>query len=165
MAVMEPCHSAVRWPLAAILATTLVGCGDSSEPPATRWTDAAAPFTAPVKMRWYTDEQATAGQALYRANCAECHRDDAAGHPDWRRRDAAGRLPPPPLNGSGHTWHHPLSHLRLVVREGGARWEGTMPGFATRLDGKQIDTILAWAQSHWRDEIYAAWLERGGLSK
>ena len=150
---------------AALMLTGLSACGDSSEPGSARWTDSAAPPSAPARERWYSDQQVAIGQPLFRVNCARCHRDDASGDPDWRRRDAAGKLKPPPLNGSGHTWHHPLTQLRRVVRDGGAPWQGTMPAFGNQLEPQQIDAILAWAQSHWSDDIYAGWLQRGGLGK
>ena len=116
-------------------------------------------------MRWYKADQVAAGQPLFQTYCAKCHREDASGDPGWRQRDAAGHLPPPPLNGSGHAWHHSLDHLRQVAREGGARWQGSMPGFGDKLEAMQIDAIFAWLQSHWSDEIYADWLQRGGLNR
>lgn len=35
-----------------------------------------------------------------------------------------------------------------------------MPAFADKLSPQEIDAILAWAQSHWSDKIYAIWRER-----
>ena len=45
---------------------------------------------------------------------------------------------------------------------------GGLPGFAETLNAGEIDSILAWVQSRWPEEIYVAWLERtvqrkGGL--
>ena len=147
------------------IALILSGCVEPKDESLDRWTDAAAPSSAPIKMRWYTAEQVVAGEPLYRKNCQECHRDKAQGTVDWKRRDAAGNLPPPPLNGTAHAWHHSLNVLRRVVREGGVRLGGTMPGFADTLNAEQIDAILAWVQSHWSEEIYVSWLERGGPSQ
>ncbi|HOP14969.1 MAG TPA: cytochrome c [Gammaproteobacteria bacterium] len=154
------------WLAAAGLA--LAACEQSQEDAKARWTDSAAPAGAPVQPRWYAQEQVAAGALLYRENCASCHKENAEGTPDWKTPDVNGKLPPPPLNGTAHAWHHPLEVLRTVVTRGGAPVGGSMPAFADKLDQAQIDAILAWVQSHWSDEIYAIWKERdlatrGGL--
>ncbi len=107
--------------------------------------------------RWYTQEQVERGYALFQKNCAECHKPDASGDPNWKQVDAEGKLPPPPLNGTAHAWHHPLPLLRRIVRTGGVPMGGTMPSFKDKLQPDEIDAILAWVQSHWSDEIYATW--------
>ena len=139
---------------------TLAACESERPDPKARWTDTAAPAGAPVMMRWYRPEQVKAGAALYAQNCASCHKPNAEGTADWKTRDANGKLPPPPLNGTAHTWHLPLGILRTVVRRGGAPMGGSMPAFADKLSAQEIDAILAWVQSHWSDEIYAIWHER-----
>ena len=146
------------WLVAAVI--TLAACEQSQEDPKARWTDSAAPASAPVERRWYTQDQVMAGAPLYRENCATCHKENAEGTPDWKTRDANGRLPPPPLNGTAHAWHHPMDILRSVVKRGGAPVGGTMPAFGEKLDEAQIDAILAWVQSHWSDEVYKIWYER-----
>ena len=40
------------------------------------------------------------------------------GQPDWNVRKEDGTLPPPPLNGDGHTWHHADGLLYRIVRPG-----------------------------------------------
>lgn len=157
-----------RMILLAAAGIALAACEQSQEDPKARWTDSAAPAGAPVPQRWYTQNQVEEGAVLYRENCATCHKQNAKGTPDWKTRDANGKLPPPPLNGSAHAWHHPLDVLRTVVKRGGAPVGGSMPAFADKLDEAQIDAVLAWVQSHWSDEIYAIWHERdlavrGGL--
>jgi mono/diheme cytochrome c family protein len=142
------------------LSLLLTACEQSQQDPKARWTDSAAPAGAPVIMRWYSREQVAAGAALYGKNCASCHKASAEGTPGWKKRDANGKLPPPPLNGTAHAWHHPLDVLRSVVKRGGIPIGGSMPGFAEKLSQEQIDAILAWVQSHWSDEIYAIWHER-----
>ena len=73
---------------------------------------------------------------------------------------ADNKYPPPPLNGTAHTWHHPLNVLRRTVRKGGVSLGGSMPGFVDKLSNREIDTILAWIQSHWSDRIYRIWDKR-----
>ena len=109
--------------------------------------------------RWYTPEQVARGGPLYQQHCASCHRPDASGTPDWRTPGPNGKYPPPPLDGSAHTWHHPLFILQRTVRLGGERLGGVMPGFADQLTERDIDAILAWVQSRWSEEIYERWLE------
>lgn len=142
------------------VAVALSGCEQEQTDPAARWTGNAAPADAPVAVRWYTQVQVSRGAGLYRQHCASCHKDNAEGTADWRKRDANGKFPPPPLNGTAHAWHHPLQILRTVVIRGGKPVGGSMPAFGDKLDGEQIDAILAWVQSHWSDEIYSLWRQR-----
>ena len=107
------------------------------------------------QSRWYTPEQVSRGNALYQVNCARCHKPDASGHVNAEQDYSA-----PALNGTEHTWHHPLSSLRRTIKFGGIRLGGTMPGFSEKLSQEEIDNILAWVQSHWSDEIYTAWKKR-----
>jgi mono/diheme cytochrome c family protein len=149
-------------------ALVLIACEGEQTDPKARWTDTAAPASAPVVVRWYNPGQVEAGAALYAQHCASCHKPNAEGTPDWKTRDANGKLPPPPLNGTAHAWHHPLDVLRTVVKRGGAPVGGSMPAFDEKLAPQEIDAILAWVQSHWSDKIYAIWHERdlaasGGL--
>ena len=122
------------WLAAAGLA--LAACEQSQEDAKARWTDSAAPAGAPVQPRWYAQEQVAAGALLYRENCASCHKENAEGTPDWKTPDVNGKLPPPPLNGTAHAWHHPLEVLRTVVTRGGAPVGGSMPAFADKQIGR-----------------------------
>src|SRR3546814_6805220 len=47
------------------------------------------------------------GKAIYAYSCAACHGAKLQGQPRWRERLANGRLPAPPHDDTGHTWHHP----------------------------------------------------------
>jgi len=138
----------------------LTACGNSQNTSANNTRKVTLnTFNVPTS-RWYTNEQIARGGILYQANCASCHKADVSGTANWKQLDAKGKLPPPPLNGTAHAWHHPLSVLRRTVRLGGVPLGGTMPGFAGKLDDRELDDILAWVQSHWSDEIYNIWIER-----
>ncbi len=107
------------------------------------------------------------GGNLYRQNCAECHGGEGQGAPAWRQRDADGMFPPPPLNGTGHAWHHPKRMLHYVIVNGSPGGQGNMPAWGDKLSDEQIDDIIAWFQSKWPDRVYAAWqrmdrAKRGG---
>lgn len=101
----------------------------------------------------------TQGLQLYQKNCSACHGKQGEGAPNWRQRDAQGKFLPPPLNGTGHTWHHPMYVLKDIVRNGTAKFGGNMPGWKDRLSEEQINLILFWVQSQWPDEIYRRWYE------
>ncbi len=111
--------------------------------------------------RWYTTEQVTQGGILFRANCPECHGQQAESTPHWRKPGEDGSYPPPPLNGTAHTWHHPLPLLRRTIRDGGVNIGGKMPPFKEKLSDQEIDMVIAWFQSLWSDEIYATWSGMG----
>ena len=114
-----------------------------------------------VVKRWYTSEQVAQGKELFAKHCAECHGPTAASTPQWRKPDQEGNYPPPPLNGTAHTWHHPLPLLRRILQEGGAKIGGKMPPFQDTLTAAEIDAVIAWFQSLWPDEIYTRWSGAG----
>jgi mono/diheme cytochrome c family protein/protein-disulfide isomerase len=119
---------------------------------------------AAENARWYSDEQVARGQQLFLQNCAGCHGKNAEATPDWKKTDADGNYPPPPLNGSAHAWHHDLELLRRTVREGGAKLGGQMPAFEGVLDAEEIDSVIAFFQSKWPQETYQRWSGRFEIS-
>jgi len=121
--------------------------------------------TAAESPRWYSDEQVRQGEALFREHCASCHGPNAESTPNWKQTDADGNYPPPPLNGTAHAWHHDLDLLRRTIREGGARIGGKMPGFADRLGAAEIDSVIAYFQAQWPEEIYQRWSGRFAASE
>lgn len=93
------------------------------------------------------------GQALYSTNCASCHGANLEGQPDWRRRLDTGRMPAPPHDASGHTWHHSYDDLFAITKGGvGAvvpGYESDMPAFAETLSDAEINAILDYIISTW----------------
>lgn len=114
--------------------------------------------------RWYTDDQVTQGDILFQQNCAACHGQNAQGTTEWKTTDANGNYPPPPLDGTAHTWHHDLTLLKSTIKEGGKKLGGVMPGFEGRLSERDIDRVIAFFQSKWPDELYQKWAERFEVS-
>ena len=110
--------------------------------------------------RWYSSEQAAAGEKLYAKHCFVCHGANGAGSANWRQRGADGHFPPPPLNGTAHTWHHTLAQLRRTIIKGNAQLGGAMPGFGDKLTPEERDQIIAHFQSQWPDNIYRTWAEK-----
>ena len=104
--------------------------------------------------------QVAAGTALYRAHCASCHGANLEGQEDWRTRLPTGRLPAPPHDANGHTWHHPDAVLLQIVREGPAFYaalgvQTDMPAFGTRLSEGDMAAVIAYIKSTWPAEIQA----------
>ena len=118
-----------------------------------------------IPGRTYDFSQMTRGRKLYLENCAVCHGGNAEGSHNWRQRDTVGKFPPPPLNGTGHTWHHPMKALRMTIRDGTQKIGGKMPAWGDKLSEQEINDIIAWFQGQWPQEIYQAWYERNEKSK
>ena len=110
--------------------------------------------------RWYTNDQVERGAIVFTQNCAACHGANAEATPNWRRTTPDGKYPPPPLNGTAHTWHHPLDMLRRQIKLGGEPVGGVMPAFKDKLSPADIDAAIAFFQSKWSDEIFSAWMKR-----
>jgi mono/diheme cytochrome c family protein len=105
------------------------------------------------------------GRQLYLKNCTVCHGLNAEGSPDWRRRDKDGKFPAPPLNGTGHAWHHPKKALMNTIKNGTKVIGGNMPAWKDRLSDEEIETIILWFQSKWPEELYQAWVRMDKQSK
>jgi mono/diheme cytochrome c family protein len=103
--------------------------------------------------RWYSPQHAAVGAELFARHCAACHGANAEGAAGWQHPGADGHMPAPPLNGSAHAWHHPLGDLVRTILQG----QGNMPGWRGVLSVAEILAVVAWFQSLWSDEIYAAW--------
>jgi mono/diheme cytochrome c family protein len=103
--------------------------------------------------------QLALGKQVFADNCASCHGAQAQGAENWRKVDADGDYPAPPLNGSGHAWHHSVEVLTNIVRNGSPLGKGKMPAWQGKLDEKQIVASIAWVQSNWPQPVYDAWFE------
>lgn len=114
-----------------------------------------------AETRQYAKADLVAGSTLYSENCANCHGPDGRGpDEDWWVRDANGNYPPPPLNGTAHTWHHTAKALFKTIKNGTISLGGNMPGWEDKLTDDEILLIINWITSLWPDEIYDAWRRR-----
>jgi mono/diheme cytochrome c family protein len=103
-------------------------------------------------------EQVALGGQVYTEACAACHGENLEGQPDWRLRNAEGRLPAPPHDETGHTWHHPDPMLFEMTKLGvealaPAGYQSDMPGFADDLSDEEIWAVLAYIKSTWPPNI------------
>ena len=110
--------------------------------------------------RWFNQGVVNYGGQLFQQNCAVCHGANAEGTLDWKKTDANGNYPPPPLNGSAHAWHHSIPQLARSIKEGGVKIGGVMPAFADKLSDQDVLALIAYFQSKWPDETYLAWHNR-----
>lgn len=121
--------------------------------------------TTPVMPATVDIEQ---GEALYAQSCAACHGANLEGQPDWRTSGADGRLPAPPHDENGHTWHHPdrvlFQYTKLGGRDAlalqGMEFDSGMPAFGDVLTDREIWHILAYIQSTWPERARATQAER-----
>ena len=98
------------------------------------------------------------GKIIYESYCVSCHQVNLIGAENWKGVDEDGHRKAPPLNGTGHTWHHDDATLHNIIKYGLAKivknYEGKMIGFGDKINDKQIDSVLSYIKSHWEDEIY-----------
>jgi len=112
-----------------------------------------------------------AGKALYAENCAACHGENLEGQPDWRSPGADGRLPAPPHDETGHSWHHPDRILfdytklggKAALASQGVEFDSGMPGFGDTLSDEEIWNILGFIKSTWPDRVRQLQAERTGF--
>lgn len=98
------------------------------------------------------------GRAIYASQCAACHGANLEGQPNWRQRKANGRMPAPPHDETGHTWHHNDATLFNLTKYGlsalvGQKVETDMPAYEGVLNDEQIRAALAYIKSRWPEEI------------
>ena len=77
--------------------------------------------------------QVALGRRIYVERCATCHGANLEGQPNWMVRKPNGRLPAPPHDAAGHTWHHPDQQLIVITKKGLSAivpgYESDMPPF------------------------------------
>ena len=99
------------------------------------------------------------GKVLYEKNCASCHAINLSGAKNWKEgKDEDDQKLPPPLNGTGHTWHHSDKLLHGIIKNGLAYYikdyKGKMGAFGDVLNDKEIDSVLVYIKSYWGKENY-----------
>lgn len=110
--------------------------------------------------------QVAVGKVIYDRYCAACHGAKLEGQPNWREKLPTGRMPAPPHDASGHTWHHPDAVLFGITKHGlvpgkyaPPKYESDMPAFAGTLTDEEIRAVLAYIKSEWPQEIRKAQAE------
>ena len=118
---------------------TVGSCSDS-EPP-----------TEPMEPQSAQPTGPGSGPKIFASTCAACHGESGEGADNWKVREEDGRLPPPPLNGDGHTWHHSDAVLYGIVSEGGLGigFGSNMPAFKDELSHEEIIAVLEYVKTLW----------------
>jgi mono/diheme cytochrome c family protein len=99
------------------------------------------------------------GQRIYGEQCAACHGLRLEGQANWRERGPDGKLPAPPHDASGHTWHHPDELLFQITKHGVAKvaklqdYATAMPVYEGVLSDEEIVAVLSWIKSQWPADI------------
>ncbi|MFT6656968.1 c-type cytochrome [Maritalea sp.] len=99
------------------------------------------------------------GEVIYSENCASCHGDNLKGEPDWQTPKESGRMPAPPHDETGHTWHHRDELLMTITKLGLAKlinkpdYQTDMPIYDGILEDHEIIAALAYIKSRWPGEI------------
>lgn len=106
------------------------------------------------------------GKIVYADHCAACHGTKLEGQPGWRRPGLDGRLPAPPHDESGHTWHHDDRYLIHVVLDGIVAgvdrppdYQGNMPAFGAVLTRQETVAALSFIKNSWSFD-YREWQGR-----
>jgi mono/diheme cytochrome c family protein len=129
--------------MAALAFVFLAACGDAGAP-------ADDPRADPRDAA-----KVALGAKVYAQHCASCHGTNLEGQPEWRRRLPNGRMPAPPHDESGHTWHHPDNVLFGITKRGlvppyaPADYQTDMQAFGGKLTDGEIWAVLAFIKSHW----------------
>ena len=159
----SPANARFRsWGALLLFSLALTAC--TSEDQSAR-SGADEPKADTVASRWYTAENVSRGADVFAQQCAACHGKLGQGNFTWRQRGADGKFPPPPVNGTGHAWHHPFRALGSQIKFGAPGGSGSMPGFAQTLSDQDVTDVIGWFQDKWSDEIYTAWLARDQQSR
>ena len=108
-----------------------------------------------------SDSMVLLGETIYNKNCLGCHGPNGQGlAEDWKVKDANGNYPPPPLNGTAHTWHHSPEQLLYTINKGGVEMGGQMPAFENLLSKKEKQALIDYIYSLWPKEIQEKYDER-----
>lgn len=113
----------------------------------------------PYRLRPDDAQVLATGLQVYGKHCAGCHGARLEGQPDWRNRDAAGRLPAPPHDASGHTWHHTDEVLFRITKYGVAQaanlkdYVSVMPVYEGVLSDAEIIAVLSYIKANWPADI------------
>jgi mono/diheme cytochrome c family protein len=116
---------------------------------------------APTALRPDDPQTVAAGASLYARHCAACHGEHGEGQQNWREHGPDGRLPAPPHDASGHTWHHPDAQLFAIVKHGLPQlirqpdYQTNMPIYDGMLSDADIVAVLSWIKAQWPQEVRA----------
>ena len=116
---------------------------------------------SPEEKNSNIDSMASLGESVFNKNCVSCHGVKGQGlATDWKVKDSNGKYPPPPLNGTAHTWHHSPEQLLYTINKGGTEMGGQMPAFENRLTEEEKKALIDYMYSLWPKEIQVKYDDR-----
>lgn len=100
-------------------------------------------------------QQVQRGEFIYQRFCSLCHGAKLEGQPNWRKRKPDGKLPAPPHDETGHTWHHSdallfgITKYGLVPPYAPENYLSDMPAWGSTLKDDDIWAVLTYIKSRW----------------
>lgn len=104
------------------------------------------------------NKQLERGNLIYQKFCALCHGAKLEGQKNWRKRKPSGKLPAPPHDETGHTWHHADELLFGIIKKGlvppygPENYKTDMPAWGSTLSDDDIWAVLFYIKSQWPEE-------------
>jgi len=147
----------MRYLLLIISVVLILGCEESASPDNSPAIFSFFEGGEAMAVRNFDPTQIERGEIVFRANCVGCHGQNGEATPDWRTPGENGKYPPPPLNGTAHTWHHSTEVLKKTILKGTPPEFGSMPAWEGKLTEQQVDDVIVWIKSLWPDEVYDVW--------
>ena len=101
------------------------------------------------------------GKKVYDQHCASCHGANLEGQENWWIRNSDGKLPAPPHDETGHTWHHSDIVLFKLTKDGiqsiaGPNYPTDMIAYKDVLSDEEIWAVIAFIKSTWHEDILEA---------
>lgn len=103
-------------------------------------------------------KQVERGKKIYARFCSLCHGRKLEGQPNWHEPKEDGKMPAPPHDKTGHTWHHAdivlfnITKFGLVPPYAPEGYQSDMPGWKDTLSDDDIWAVLAFIKSRWPEE-------------
>ena len=98
------------------------------------------------------------GKKVYMRFCSLCHGRNLEGQKNWRVRKPDGKLPAPPHNETGHTWHHSdvalfeITKFGLIPPHAPEGYKSDMPAWKDTLSDTDIWAVLSFIKSQWPEK-------------
>ena len=102
--------------------------------------------------------QVERGKKVYKRFCSFCHGLNLEGQPEWHKPKPDGKMPAPPHDETGHTWHHAdivlfnQTKFGIVPPYAPEDYKSDMPAFKDTLKDDDIWAVLAFIKSQWPKE-------------
>jgi len=103
-------------------------------------------------------QQVERGKKIYMRFCSLCHGRKLQGQPQWHLPNSDGKMPAPPHDETGHTWHHAdivlfnITKYGLVPPHAPEGYQSDMPAWGETLKDEDIWAVLAFIKSRWPKE-------------